>query len=52
MTEVLITESIGCDFEEIATIMSESIEALMLESEYLPDWDDHNKEVETYITTR
>jgi hypothetical protein len=52
MTEVLITESIGCDFEEIATIMSESIEALMLESEYLPDWDEHNKEVETYITTR
>ncbi len=52
VTEVLVTESIGCDFEEIATIMSESIEALTLESEYLPDWDDHNKEVETYITTR
>ena len=51
-TEVLITESIGCDFKEIDTIMSESIEALMLESEYLPDWDEHNKEVETYITTR
>jgi hypothetical protein len=52
VTEVLVTESVGCNFEEIATIMSVSIEALLvLESEY---WDYHNKEVETYwyITTR
>jgi hypothetical protein len=32
--------------------MSDSIEALMIESEILPDWDDHNKEVEMCITTR
>jgi hypothetical protein len=32
--------------------MSDSIEALMLEIENLPDWDDHNKEVEVCITTR
>jgi hypothetical protein len=51
MTEVLVMELVGCDLKEIATIMSDSIEALMIESEILPDWDDHNKEVEICITT-
>ena len=52
MTEVLVMESAGCDTKEIATIMSESIEALISDSDVLPDWHDHNKEVEMYITTR
>ncbi len=33
VTEVLIMESVGCDTKEITTIMSESIEALISESE-------------------
>ncbi len=45
MTEVLVMESVGCDHEEVAAIMSKSIETLMLEIEDLPDWDDHNKEL-------
>jgi hypothetical protein len=52
VTEVLLMESVGCDTKEITTIMSDSIEALISESEILPDWDDHNKEVEICITTR
>ncbi len=52
MTEVLIMKSVGCDTKEITTIMSESIETLISESEIIPDWDDHNKEVEICITTR
>ena len=52
MTEVLLMESVGCDLEESATIMSESIETLMLEIENLPDWDDHKEEVEVCVTTR
>ena len=52
MTEVLVMESAGCDTKEIATTMSESIETLISESYILPDWHDHNKEVEAYITTR
>jgi len=52
VTEVLLMESVGCDLEESATIMSESIETLMLEIENLPDWDDHKEEVEVCVTTR
>ena len=52
VTEVLVMESAGCDTKEIATIISESIETLISESDILPDWDDHNKEVEICITTR
>ncbi len=52
VTEVLVMESVGCGLEESAIIMSESIETLMLEIENLPDWNEHNKEVEVCITTR
>jgi hypothetical protein len=52
VTEVLVMESVGCDLEESATRMSDSIEALMLEIENSSDWDDHNKEVEICITMR
>jgi hypothetical protein len=35
--EVLLTESIGCGLEEVAEVMMESINTLVLESEDLPD---------------
>jgi hypothetical protein len=37
LAEVLITESVGCGFDEITEVMAESIETLILESEHLPD---------------
>ncbi len=52
ITEVLLTESVGCDSDEITDTMAESINALTQESEYLPDWTQHNKDVESYIETR
>jgi hypothetical protein len=47
-----LTESIGCGLEEVAEVMMESINTLVLESEDLPDWTRHNQEVEEYIETR
>ncbi len=52
ITEVLLTESIGCELEMVAEIMTESIHVLRLESVDLPDWRQHNQEVEEYIVTR
>ncbi len=52
LTEVLLTESVGCAPGEIKDTMAESINALIQESECLPDWTQHNKEVESYIETR
>jgi hypothetical protein len=37
LTEVLLTESLGCGSDEITEIMAESIDTLILESEHLPD---------------
>ncbi len=51
-TDVLLTESIGCELEMVAEIMTESMYALMLESEDLIDWGQHNQEIEEYIETR
>ncbi len=45
-TEVLLTETIGCELEMVAEIMTESIYTLMPESEDLLDWGQHNQEVE------
>jgi hypothetical protein len=52
LMEVLLTESVGCDSDEITELMAENIETLILESEHLPDWVQHNEEVESYIETR
>ena len=52
LTEVLLTESVGCDPDEITDLMAESINALIQESVCLPDWVQHNEDVESYIETR
>ncbi len=52
LTEVLLMESVGCGSDEITDVMSESINASIQESECLPDWFQHNKDVESYIETR
>ncbi len=38
ITEVLLTESIGCELEMVAEIMTKNIHVLCLESVDLPDW--------------
>ncbi len=52
LTEVLLTESVGCNLEEITDLMAESINFLIQETECLPDWVQHIKDVESYIETR
>jgi hypothetical protein len=50
--KVRLTGSVRYSLEEIVTTISKRIEALVLESEQLSEWDQHNDEVVTYITTR
>jgi hypothetical protein len=52
LTEVLLTESVGCSSDEITNMMSESINTLIQESKCLPDWLQHYQDVESYIETR
>ncbi len=45
MVEVLLQEHVGCADSDVATIISDSLEALITQVTVLPDWDDHNREV-------
>ena len=52
MTEVLMSEALGCILGEVNVVMAQSLESLVLESVDLPDWESHNQEVEVYVETR
>ena len=52
MTEVLMSEAVGCILGEVNAVMAQSLESLALESVDLPDWESHNQEVEVYVETR
>lgn len=52
MTEVLMSEAVGCILGEVNAVMAQSLESLVLESVDLPDWESHNQEVEVYVETR
>jgi hypothetical protein len=43
--EVLSEEQIGCVNSDVATIISDSIEAVITQITILPDWHNHNSEV-------
>ena len=45
IVEVLLQEHVGCADSDVATIISDSLEALITQVTVLPDWHDHNREI-------
>jgi hypothetical protein len=45
IVEVLISEQVGCDILESETIIQDSLEILIMQVTFLPDWDAHNCEI-------
>ncbi len=45
VVEVLLQEHVGCADSDVATIICDSLEALITQVTVLPDWHDHNREI-------
>ncbi len=45
IVEVLLQEHVGCADADVATIISDSLEALITQVTVLPDWHEHNREI-------
>jgi hypothetical protein len=45
IVEVLLQEHVGCADSDVATIISDTLEALTTQVTVLPDWHEHNREI-------